>query len=69
MIVTLSRSSLTHQVEIELCRVTYACDLMRICVEFRDEILLRGEECETLENSNLLRKGETVILVKKPEFF
>ena len=21
-----------------------------VCVEFRDEILLRGEECETLEN-------------------
>ena len=27
----------------ELCRVTYACDLMRLCVEFWDEILLREE--------------------------
>ena len=26
------------------------------CVEFRDEILLRGEECKTLENSNFLKK-------------
>ena len=32
---------------IELCRVTYVRDWMRMCVEFRDEILLRGEECET----------------------
>ena len=36
----------------ELCRVTYARSLMRMCVEFRDEILLRGKECETLENPN-----------------
>ena len=35
---------------LELCRVTYACDLMRMCVEFRDEIFLRGEECKTREN-------------------
>ena len=26
----------------ELCRVTYACGLMRIYVEFRDKILLMG---------------------------
>ena len=25
----------------ELCRVTYACGLMLMCMEFRDEILLR----------------------------
>ena len=43
MIMTLGKSSLAHQAEIELCRVTYACYLMRMCVEFRDEILLRGE--------------------------
>ena len=36
----------------ELCRVTYARSLMRICVEFWDEILLTGKECETLENPN-----------------
>ena len=38
----LRRSSLTHQAEIELCRVTYACDLMLMCVEFRDKILFKG---------------------------
>ena len=27
---------------VELCRVTYACDLMPMCVKFWDEILLRG---------------------------
>ena len=27
-----------------LCRVTYARGWMRMCVEFRDEILLRGGE-------------------------
>ena len=31
----------------EFCRVTYARSLMRMCVEFWDEILLRGEECKT----------------------
>ena len=33
------------------CVVAYACDSMCMCVEFRDEILLRGEECKTQENS------------------
>ena len=27
--------------------VIYACELMRMCVEFQDEDILRGEECET----------------------
>ena len=66
--VTLERSSLTHQAEIELCRVTYACDLMLMCVEFRDEILLREEECETPENPNPLRKGKMVISIKIRSF-
>ena len=39
-----------------------------MCEKFRDEILLRGEECETPESSNLLRKGKTVISVKKSDF-
>ena len=43
----------------ELCRVTYARSLMLMCVEFRDEILLRGEECETPENPNFRKKGRT----------
>ena len=42
---------------------------MRMCVEFRDEILLRGEECETPKNSNFQIKGKTVISIKNPEFF
>ena len=29
--------------------IAYACDSMSMCVEFRDEILLRGEECKTRE--------------------
>ena len=36
-----------------------------MCMEFRDEILLKGEECKTRENSIFLRKGKTVILIKK----
>ena len=52
----------------ELCRVTYARSLMRMCVEFRDEILLRGEECKTHENFNFLKKGKMVISVKIQNF-
>ena len=50
MVVTLGRPSLTHQEEIELCKVTYACDLVRMCVNFDDKFLLRGEECKTRDN-------------------
>ena len=40
-----------------------------MCVEFRDEILLRGGgggggECETPENPDFLRKDKMVISVK-----
>ena len=52
--------------ELTAYRVVSDCDLRRViipdtvlkfvrlhmCVEFRDEILLRGGECETPENSN-----------------
>ena len=38
------------------------------CVEFRNEILLRGEECKNPKNSNFLKKGNTIILVKTPTF-
>ena len=35
-----------------------------VCVEFRDEILLRGEECKTREkNSIFLKNGKTIISV------
>ena len=40
-----------------------------MCVEFRDEILLRGGECETPRNPDFLRKDKMVISVENPEFF
>ena len=51
-----------------LCRVTYACGWMRMCVEFLDEILLKGGECETPRKSNFLKKGKMVISVKIRNF-
>ena len=50
-------------------KILYACNLMCMCVEFRDEILLRGEECKTRKNSIFLKKGKTVILVVNLEIF
>ena len=38
------------------------------CTEFRDEILLRGEEYKTRENSNFLKKGKMVISIKIRNF-
>ena len=66
---TLEKSSCTHQVGIGWCRVTYARGWMSMCVEFRDEILLRGGECETPENPDFLRKDKMVISVKIRNFF
>ena len=40
-----------------------------MCVEFQDEILLRGEECKTRENPNFLKKGKMVISIKIWNFF
>ena len=53
----------------DILHVSYACDLF-CCeyVEFRDEILLRGVECKTRVNSNLLRNGKMVISVKIQNF-
>ena len=39
------------------------------CVEFRDEILLRGEECKTRENFNFLKNGKMVISAKIQNFY
>ena len=39
-----------------------------MCVEFRDEILLRGGECETPRKSSFLKKGKIVISVKIRNF-
>ena len=44
----------------------YACDSVCMCVEFRDEILLRGEECKNREKSKVSKKGKTIISVEKP---
>ena len=68
MIVTLERPSCTHQAGIGWCRVTYARGWMRMCVKFRDEIPLRGGECETPENPDFLRKEKMVILIKIRNF-
>ena len=38
------------------------------CTEFRDEILLRGGEFKTLKNSNFLKNGKMVILIKIQNF-
>ena len=40
-----------------------------MCVEFQDEIFIRGEECKTREKFNFPRNSKTVILVKNLEFF
>ena len=39
-----------------------------MCVNFEDEILLRGGECKTRENSIFLKKGKTVISVENRKF-
>ena len=39
-----------------------------MCVEFRDEILFRWGECETLKNPDFLRKDKMVISVKIRNF-
>ena len=51
-----------------MCKVTYARGWVRMCVEFRYEILLRGGECETPENPDFLRKVKMVISVKIQNF-
>ena len=39
--------------------VAYACALnVYVCVNFGDEIMLRGEECKTLENFNFFEKWQ-----------
>ena len=40
-----------------------------MCMEFWDEIILRGEECKTRENSIFMRNGKMVISVENPKFF
>ena len=41
--------------------VAYTCDLnVYVCVNFRDEILLRGEECKTRVNLKFSKNGKTI---------
>ena len=44
-----------------LCTVAYACDSMCMCVEFRDEILLRGKNVKSRKKSIFLKKEKAVI--------
>ena len=39
-------------------KIAYAYDSMSMCVEFWDEILLRGKECKTREKFNFSEKGQ-----------
>ena len=57
---TLERSTLLSRD----CRVINAHGWMHMCVEFRDEILLRSGECEIPRKSNFLKKGKMVIFFK-----
>ena len=42
--------------------VAYACKLnMYMCVNFKDEIILRGENVKPEKNQNFLKNGKTVI--------
>ena len=38
-------------------------------VNFRDEILLRGENVKPEKNSIFMKKGKTIILVENRKFF
>ena len=42
---------------------------MLVCVwNFGDKILLRGEECKTMEKFNFSKKGKTVISIENHNF-
>ena len=42
--------------------IAYACDLnVYVCVNFRDEILLRGEQCKTRVNLNFFEKKSKMV--------
>ena len=44
------------------------CLCVLICMNFDDEILLRGEECKIREKLNFSENGKTVILIKTEIF-
>ena len=54
--------------------IAYACDCMYMCVNFGDEIILRGEECKTREILIFFLKGAkkkfaTIVQVETLEIF
>ena len=44
------------------------CLCVLVCVNFGDEILLKGKECKTYEKFNFLGMGKTVISVENKNF-
>ena len=44
------------------------CLCVLVCVNFGDEILLKGEECKTQEKFSFLGKGKTVIWLETINF-
>ena len=39
------------------------CLCVLVCVNFGDEILLRGEECKTWENYKFSKNGKMIIII------
>ena len=59
----------THESVFELCKVAYTCDLLCMCVEFQEEIILKGKESKTREKTTIFRiNGKTVIAVENQKF-
>ena len=44
------------------------CLCVLVCVNFGDEILLRGEECKPGKNSIFQKNGKTVISIENRKF-
>ena len=44
------------------------CLCVLVCVNFGDEILLKGEACKTRKKFNFVGKGKTIILVGNQKF-
>ena len=45
------------------------CLCVLVCVNFGDELLLRGEECKTREKFNFSEKGKMVISIKNQKIY
>ena len=51
-----------------IVHVAHACGLVVIVQNFGTKFFLRRGECKTRENSNFLKKGKMVILIKIQNF-